>query len=206
MLSSTAVAVTAGATTLTDIQTALNAIPNLTASISGGKLTLSAASGTTVTFASDTSDALMALGLNTFFTGSDANGIAVNSVVANDVTKIAAAQADSTGLVHPGDGANALALARLRTKLAMSSGTATFGSFYGTVVGRIGAQTRDALTAVDQQQAALHVVQSLQQQASGVSTDEELINLTQSQNAYAATAKYVSTLQSVFDTLIGLVR
>jgi flagellar hook-associated protein 1 FlgK len=192
-------------TTLTDIETALDGITNLSASISGGKLSITAASGTTFTFASDTSDALMALGLNTFFTGTDANSIAVNSVVANDVTKIATAQADSTGLVHPGDGAAALAIARLRTKLAMSSSTATFGNFYGTLVSRIGAQTRDALTSVDQQQGAVQVVQSLQQQVSGVSTDEELINLTQSQNAYAATARYVSTLQTVFDTLIGLV-
>lgn len=205
VLSSTSVAVTAGVTTLTDIETALDGITNLSASISGGKLSITAASGTTFTFASDTSDALMALGLNTFFTGTDANSIAVNSVVANDVTKIATAQADSTGLVHPGDGATALAIARLRTKLAMSSGTTTFGNFYATLVGRIGAQTRDALTSVDQQQGAVQVVQSLQQQVSGVSTDEELINLTQSQNAYAATARYVSTLQTVFDTLIGLV-
>lgn len=206
VLSSTSVAVTAGVTTLSDIETALDGITNLSASISGGQLTITAASGTTFAFASDTSDALMALGLNTFFTGSDALGIAVNSVVANDVGKIATAQADSTGLVHPGDGANALAIARLRTKLAMSSSTATFGDFYGTLVSRIGAQTRDALDAVDQQQAALQVVQSLQQQASGVSTDEELINMTQSQNAYAATAKYIATLQSVFETLIGLMR
>lgn len=206
VLSSTSVAVTAGVTTLTDVQTALNAITNLTATISGGKLTIAAASGTTFTFASDTSDALMALGLNTFFTGSDALGIAVNSVVTNDVTKIAAAQADANGLVHPGDGANALAIARLRTKLAMSSGTATFGTFYGSLVSRVGAQTRDALAAVDQQQAAVQVVQSLQQQTSGVSTDEELINLTQSQNAYAATARFVTTLQSIFDTLIQMVR
>ena len=205
VLSSTSVAVTAGVTTLTDIETALDGITNLSASISGGQLTITAASGTTFTFASDTSDALMALGLNTFFTGTDANSIAVNSVVANDVTKIATAQADSTGLVHPGDGAAALAIARLRTKLAMSSSTATFGNFYGTLVSRIGAQTRDALASVDQQEAAIQVVQSLQQQASGVSTDEELINLTQSQNAYAAMARYVSTLQTVFDTLIGLV-
>jgi flagellar hook-associated protein 1 FlgK len=126
--------------------------------------------------------------------------------VANDVTKIATAQADSTGLVHAGDGANALALARLRTKLAMSSATATFGDFYGSLVSRIGAQTRDALAAVDQQQAVLQVVQNLQQQASAVSTDEELVNMTQSQNAYAATAKYISTLQDIFDTLIALVR
>lgn len=205
-LSTTTVAVTAGATTLADVQTAINGITNLSATISGGKLTVSAAAGTTFTFAGDTSDALLGLGLNTFFTGSDALGIAVNPVVANDVTKIAAAQADANGLVHPGDGANALAIARLRTKLAMTSGTATFGDAYGTLVSRIGAQARDALASVDQQKAAVQVVQNLQQQTSGVSTDEELINLTQSQNAYAAAARYVTTLQAVFDSLLNMAR
>lgn len=202
--SSVTVAVTAGVTTLEDVRAAIDADPNLTATISGGKLTVTTAAGTTFAFASDTSDALLALGLNTFFTGSDALGIAVNPVIAADVGKIAGAQADAAGLVHPGDGANALALARLRTKLALGSGTATFTSFYGSLVGRLGSQTRDAAEALDRQQAAVQVVQGLQQQVSGVSTDEELIALTQSQNAYAAAAKYVTTIQDLLETLIRM--
>jgi flagellar hook-associated protein 1 FlgK len=204
VMSSATIPVTAGATTLNDLQAALSAVPNLTATISGGKLTVTAAAGDTFTFAGDTSDALMALGLNTFFTGSDALGIAVNPLVANDVTKIATAQADAGGLVHAGDGSNALALARLRTKLAMGSGTATFTDFFATTVGRIGSQMRDATQALDRQQTSVQVVQNLQQQTSGVSTDEEMINLTQSQNAYAAAARYATTIQSVLDTLLQM--
>ncbi len=204
VMSSATIPVTAGATTLNDIQAALSAVPNLTATISSGKLTVTAAAGDTFTFAGDTSDALMALGLNTFFTGSDALGIAVNPLVANDVTKIATAQADAGGLVHAGDGSNALVLARLRTKLAMGSGTATFTDFFATTVGRIGSQTRDAMQALDRQQTSVQVVQNLQQQTSGVSTDEEMINLTQSQNAYAAAARYATTIQSVLDTLLHM--
>ncbi len=199
------VSVTAGTTTLEDVRAAIDADANLTATISGGKLTVTAAGGTTFTFASDTSDTLMALGLNTFYTGSDASGIALNSLVANDAGKIAAAQADSAGLVHAGDGANALAMAQLRTKLAMNSGTTTFVDFYGTLVSRVGSQMRDATLALDRQQSAVQLVQALQQQTSGVSTDEELISLTQSESAYAAAARYVATLKEILDILLGIV-
>jgi flagellar hook-associated protein 1 FlgK len=202
--SSVTVSVTAGVTTLNDIATAINTDPDLSATISGGKLTVGAAAGHTFTFAGDTSDTLMALGLNTFFSGSVARDMTLNPVIAGDANKIAAAQADPAGLVHPGDGANALALGQLRTKLAMSGGTATFSDFFGTTIARVGSQMREADDAVDRQQTAVQVVQSLQQQASGVSTDEEMIGLTQSQSAYAAAAKYIGTVQDMIRTLLNM--
>jgi flagellar hook-associated protein 1 FlgK len=198
------VTVTAGTTTLDDVLTAINGVTGLTATITSGKLTITAAAGRTFTFASDTSDALPALGLNTFFTGSKASTLAVNSVVAADVTKIAAAVADAGNLVHAGDGANALALARLRTKLVMTAGTQTFTDFYGTAVGRVGSQTRAATEGVSRQQAAMQVVQSLQQQVSGVSTDEEMINLSQSQAAYNAAARYAAIVNEMIETLFAM--
>jgi flagellar hook-associated protein 1 FlgK len=203
--SSVTVNVTAGATTLDDVRAAIDADPYLTATISGGKLTIGAAAGSTFAFGGDSSDTLMALGLNTFFTGSDANSIAVNSLVSGDLNKVAAAQADSAGLVHAGDGANALALARLRTDLSMSGGTVNFTDFYGGMVGRVGSASRDAQQAVDRQKALVALTQGLQQQAEGVSTDEELISLTQSQQAYAAAARYVTVIREALDALLNMV-
>jgi flagellar hook-associated protein 1 FlgK len=202
--SSVTVSVTAGVTTLTNVAAAINADSDLNATISGGKLTVAAAAGLTFTFASDTSDTLMALGLNTFFSGSVARDMALNPVIAADANTISAAQADTAGLVRPGDGANALALAQLRTKLTMSGGTATFSDFFGTTIARVGSQMAQANDAVDRQQAAVQVVQSLQQQTSGVSTDEEMIALTQSQSAYAAAAKYIGTVQEMIHTLLNM--
>ena len=200
------ITVTAGTTTLTDIQTAINAVAGLTATITAGKLTITAAANRTFTFANDTSDTLAALGLNTFFTGATASTMAVNSVVANDVTKIGAAVADAANLVHSGDGSNALALARLRTKLSMVGGTKTFTEFYGAVVGRVGSQMQTATEGVTRQEAAVKVVENLQQQVSGVSTDEEMINLSQSQTAYAAAARYAATMNAIIDTLLEAFR
>jgi flagellar hook-associated protein 1 FlgK len=198
------VPVTAGVTTLDDVAAAIDADPSLSASVSGGLLTISAASGRTFAFANDTSDALMALGLNVFFAGSSAGDMAVSPMVAGDVRKIAAARADAAGLVHPGDGANALAMAGLRTQPAMS-GSTTFSDFFAAALGSVGSAAREAHDAVDRQEAALQVVQSMQQQTSGVSMDEELISLTQAQNAYAAAAKYIGTVQEMIRSLLDMV-
>ena len=201
-----AINIVAGTTTLTDVQTALNAVAGLTATITSGRLTITAAAGRTFTFKNDTSDTLAALGINTFFTGATASTLAVNSVVVNDVTKITAAAADATNLVHAGDGTQALALARLRTALTMVSDTKTFGDFYGALVARVGSQMQTATEGVTRQEAALHVVESLQHQVSGVSSDEEMINLSQSQTAYAAAARFATTINTLIGTLLDAFR
>jgi len=205
LASTVTVPVTAGVTTLDDVRAAIDADPSLTASVSAGRLTVASAPGTTFAVASDSSGALSALGLNTFFTGSGARDMALNPVVSGDARKIAAARADASGLVHPGDGSNALDLARLRAQPVLDGGTSTLADFYGALVARIGSGARDATQARDRQESAVQTVQSLQQQTSGVSIDEELIALTQSQNAYAAAAKYIATLNDVLDSLLRMV-
>jgi flagellar hook-associated protein 1 FlgK len=202
--STVTVPVTAGVTTLNDVQAALDADPSLVATITGGRLMLTSAATTTFTFGADSAGALSALGLNTLFTGSDARTIAVDPQLTADVTRLAAAQVDAAGLAHPGDGANALALARLRTSLTMAGGTATFTDFYGAIVSGIGSAARTASEGVDRQQAATQLVESMQQQAEGVSTDEELISLSQAQTAYAAAARFATTINDVIETLLQM--
>ena len=199
------VAVTAGVTTLNDVRAAIDADPNLTATVSNGRLTITAAAGRRFTFADDTSGTLSALGLNTFFTGSTSRDIALDAGIAADPSRIAAATADSANLVHVGDGSNALALAQLRTALTMGGGTQRFTDFHGAMLSAIGARSQSATLALERQQASLDFVQTLQQQASGVSLDEELVALTQAQNAYAAAARYMSSLNDAFDSLIRMV-
>jgi flagellar hook-associated protein 1 FlgK len=196
--------IVAGTTTLDDVRAAIAGIAGLSASITNGRLTISAAAGSTVSFGSDTSDALPALGINTFFTGSTAGSIAVNPVLSADPSKVAAARADAAGLIRAGDGSNALALARLRLARPMAGATQTFTEFYGSTVARVGTQARDAAEGVSRQEAAVRVVQSLQQQVSGVSTDEEMINLSQSQTAYAAAARYATTINELIGTLLEM--
>jgi flagellar hook-associated protein 1 FlgK len=72
-------------TSLTSLAAAINAIGNVSASVTAdGHLTLSAASGYEIRFGNDTSDALAALGINTFFTGNDSSTIGINSALAGN--------------------------------------------------------------------------------------------------------------------------
>jgi flagellar hook-associated protein 1 FlgK len=204
VVSTVTVAVDPAVTTLDDVQAAIDADADLTATVSGGTLTITAGAGRTFAVANDTAGALGALGLNAFFTGSTAADIAVASLVADDVRMIAAGRADAAGLVHLGDGTNALALARVRTALVMDGGTSSLGEFFAGAVGRVGSDARDAIEALARQQGTLEVARGLQQQQSGVSTDEELISLTQAQTAYAAAARFATTIDEVIQTLLGM--
>ena len=64
----------------------------ISASIADGKLKISTSNNYTFAFSDDTSNALAALGINTFFTGSTAGGIGVNDKIGADKNYIAAAQ------------------------------------------------------------------------------------------------------------------
>ena len=76
------------AMSMSDLMNQINTVvgvPNVTASIAtGGHLALNANPGYEISFSDDTSGALAALGLNTFFTGSDAGDIDVNQTLVDD--------------------------------------------------------------------------------------------------------------------------
>lgn len=114
---------TAGSTTLSSLATDISAMTGLNASVSNGKITINAEGNNTFTFADstkggDTSDLLLALGLNTFFSGKKAADISVNTVIQNDVGKIAAAKS-----LAPGDNSNALDIVNLKDTATHFGGT-----------------------------------------------------------------------------------
>jgi flagellar hook-associated protein 1 FlgK len=204
VVSDLTVTITAGVTTLDDVRAAIDADPGLAATISGGQLTITAGAGTTLAFGADTAGLLAGLGINGFFTGADARSIAVDPAVAADPRRLAAARVDAAGLVHPGDGANALALAQVRTALVASGGTDTVGGAYAALVARVGGRAQQATLDSDRQGASLEQTRNVQAQVSGVSTDEELISLTQSQHAYAAAARYITVIDEVVQTILAM--
>jgi flagellar hook-associated protein 1 FlgK len=204
VLSDLSIPVTAGVTTLEDVRAALDGDPNLTAAISGGRLAITAAPGASLAFGADSAGLFAGLGINRLFTGSDARSMAVDPDVAANPARLATARLDADGLVHPGDGSNALALAGLRTAKVLSGGTETLAGFYAGLVARVGTAGRQASQASEQAATALALTQSFHAQVSGVSTDEELIALTQAQHAYAAAARFVTTIDEVIQTLLAM--
>jgi flagellar hook-associated protein 1 FlgK len=128
--------------------------------------------------------------------------MSVSSTVLNDSQKLAA------GLNSTGDGDNALALADLQTRGIFSgqgfnpgTGTVTFDDFYSGILNGVGNRARTAQTLAEQQEGIKLQLDIRRESISGVSIDEEMINLIKFQQAFQASARLVSIVDEMFDIL-----
>jgi flagellar hook-associated protein 1 len=137
-----------------------------------------------------------------FFTGTGAVNIAVNSSIVADTDLIAAAGAGE-GL--PGGNSTAIAIANLQSAATMA-GSSTFDEYYNSLVGRVGADVQAADFNQTHQAKMVQNLEQYRQEVSGVSLDEEMVNLIQFQQAYNAAAKLITTADNMMDTLMGMVR
>jgi len=108
-----------------------------------------------------------------------------------------------------GDGANALRIAQLRQAAIADPDvdgnfTATLGDSWATTVGGLGAESKratDALTALKELDKTLG---DQSQSLSGVSIDEELADMVKFQHSYQASARFMTTVSDMMQTLINL--
>lgn len=82
----------------------------------------------------------------------------------------------------------------------------TFSDYLADVQRQIGTDTSSAHTSESYSQAQRMRLDSLQQNVSGVSIDEEMVDILQFQHIYQAAAKVVTTVSSMLDVIMGLVR
>jgi flagellar hook-associated protein 1 FlgK len=154
---------------------------------------------TLVTLGSGTDAVLLSGGLS-------AAGIHVNSAIVNDTNKIAAASGfDTTPGDKPGDNSNAIAIANLQDALTMSGGTAAFGSYYASLVSDVGHAVVQADSYHGHQSQMVTQLENYRESVSGVSIDEEMVNLVKFQNAYQAAAKLISTADEMLQTVMNMV-
>jgi flagellar hook-associated protein 1 FlgK len=188
-------------TTLNSLAGSLSAIPGVSASITGGKLQISAASGgQELSFSQDSSGVLAALGVNTFYTGKDASDMAVSATVASDPGMIAAARNGDKA-----DNQTALAIAALAQQpLAGLSGSTLDNSYQGIVNG-IAGQVANAKTNADAAQAVQDTLSAQHDALSGVSLDEEAVNLMRQQRAFQGAAKLITTVDDLMQTILNMV-
>jgi flagellar hook-associated protein 1 FlgK len=139
---------------------------------------------------------------NDFFTGTAlATGIQVNQLIANDTNLIAAAE----GIDKPGDNGNAIAIANLQEALTMNGTTATFGAYYDSMVSDAGLAVQQATSYYDHQSQMVLQVENYRESISGVSIDEEAVNLIKYQNAYQAAAKLITTADEMMETVLAMI-
>lgn len=186
-------------TSLASLVASLNGVPNVNAQVTpDGRLQVTATPGFEIGFGDDTSGALAVLGINTFFTGRNANDIDVRQeLVANPGLVVAGLQ--------EGSNEAALAIAALRTTPTQSSGGVSLGDSWRRTTEGVSVATRGAgarAAASDQVNQSLTAQRAA---VSGVSVDEESLNLINYQRQYQAAARFISTVDQMTQILISLV-
>jgi flagellar hook-associated protein 1 FlgK len=159
--------------------------------------------------------------------GEPAKVIAINPVIDSDSTKVNAGK--SIGTVS-GDGTRAGLISKLQTTkfdiLAIdsaesfvnntgldldtltiqgsSSGT-TMNDYFNSLISELRVSSQEASKVVDNQDSLLSQLETRKESISGISLDEEMINMVQFQKAYVANAKMISTVQQMLDAIINLI-
>jgi len=105
-----------------------------------------------------------------------------------------------------GDNRNALMLGGLQSRGVLAGGTQSIGESFSTLVGAIGAATRQAVLNRDAQQAIAAHAHEQVLAASGVNLDEEAADMLRWQQAYEAAAHTITVADEMFQTLMSVVR
>ncbi|HEX2670284.1 MAG TPA: flagellar hook-associated protein FlgK [Polyangiaceae bacterium] len=145
-------------------------------------------------------------GRNLFDLGASATNAARDIRVSADVfdhpDRIAAA---SNLFSVPGGSDNAVLLSKLFDAQLAVGNTRTAAQAYGDIVGSIGSTRASSQRDVETHAAILQQVQSMHQSETGVSLDEEMVNLTKFQNAYQAASKMIGVADQLMQTLLNTV-
>ena len=197
-------------TSLNDIIAAINTQVNgVTAALTvDQRLSLTADAGFSFSFGhdgqqfrADSSKTLAALGINTFFEGSSAADIAVRPELLNDSGMLAAATVN-----HVGGGINAGRLAGIIDGVSETANNSSLLDFYNSISN--GIATAGGM-AKDNAAAAEVINQSLTAQresVSGVSLDEEAIEMLRYERAFQGAARYITTVDNLMQEMLSLVR
>jgi len=189
-------------TTLTSLAEQLDAINGITASVSlDNQLVIQSESPVDIEFSfeKDSSGVLAALGINTFFTGSDARNLGVNQELLTDGKKFAA----SLNGINV-DANNALQLSDLQDRALSNQDGQTIGGIYQQLIDLTTQGATTTASVADGLRIFEGTLQAEAQSVSGVNLDEEAIDMIQLQRAYQASARYIQTVSELLDLLVNL--
>lgn len=137
-----------------------------------------------------------------FFTGADASTMQVNANLLNNPSLI---QASGTAGAA-GDNQTVLALAQLGTQKLASLNNQIFSESFGQTVAQLGQELASSNSQSDTQAVVEKMLRQQRDSISGVSLDEEMTNLVTFQRAYQASARLITTVDQMLQTLIDMKR
>ncbi|MFV0436179.1 MAG: flagellar hook-associated protein FlgK [Desulfopila sp.] len=126
------------------------------------------------------------------------------AVTISEAEEVAAAQAPTPpDTAPPGDNRNALLLADLDESYLVD-GIDNFNSLYGKIVARIGLEANQNELSLQGNEDAVVQLNNLRDGLAGVSLEEEMIDLINYQRGFESSAKFLTTVDELMETLIAI--
>jgi len=148
----------------------------------------------------DTSGVLAAVGINTFFSGSDTTNMAVCSDISADPRRVATALgAEMT------DNTNAVRMADVKDEAVSALDSLTCGEFYHRLVTDIGQQLSVKQMRQDNIEVMMLNLANQQSEISGVDINNEAAQLLVFEQMFQAMARYMNTVNSSISSLMELI-
>jgi flagellar hook-associated protein 1 FlgK len=129
--------------------------------------------------------------------------IEVNPALVKDPHSVAAGFGENGRAANPGNGDAAAAIAAIRNTPVMVGRLSTFDDYFADAAGRIGLLGEQSGRALETENVIMKQLHDLRQSISGVNIDEELSNMIRYQHGYNAAARFITTVNSMLDTLIN---
>jgi flagellar hook-associated protein 1 FlgK len=129
--------------------------------------------------------------------------IEINPAILRDVSSVAAGFGENGRAANPGNGEAAIAISNLRYDRVMVGKLQTFDEYFADSVGRIGELGKQSGEQLETHNVEMKKLQELRQSVAGVSMDEELADMLRFQHGYNAAARFITTVNSMLDTLIN---
>ncbi|UUO05832.1 flagellar hook-associated protein FlgK [Blastopirellula sp. J2-11] len=188
-------------TSLQGLADAISEVDGLTASISlDGHLQIDSDSqNVEFAFGSDTSGVLAALGLGTFFTGTSASTIGIQQVIKEDPSKFAASK-NGIGV----DTDNAVEMAGFLDRPLDSRNGQTLDNVYAQLVGEVTQSASVAKSVAEGYRVFKETLDGQKQGLSGVSLDEEAVNLITFQRQFQAASRLISVIDELLEVLVNI--
>ena len=188
-------------TTLDSLRADLAGISGVNATATGGRLRIDAASDAVeISFSQDTSGTLAALGVNSFFTGRDARDIGMNATLQGNPALLAAARNG-----EPGDNQTARAVAALESQALSGLRGVSLKDGYQAMVNGVAVSASAAKTEAEASRVVKETLFAQRESLSGVSLDEEAINLMRQQRAFQGAARLVAAVDEMMRTILNMV-
>lgn len=190
-------------TTLESLRAALDAVGGLSAQVlPDGRLDISAEAGFQFSFQDDSSGVLAALGVNSYFTGTSAASIAVRDDLQANPSGLSAGRWTEDGFI---ENATALGIGQLASAPLAALDGRGFTSAWTDQVQLIAGRAGTALVAADASSIVHANLEAQRAAISGVSLDEESINLVNYQRQYEGSARVIQVADEMLDTLMALI-